>query len=364
MIMARQNQYFPQSRPHPGETLAEKMDEMGMGPKEFALRTGKPEKTIIAILKGDSPITPDMAVQFEAVTKIPANFWMNHQRNYDEYLARLRHQETLEEAISWVKLFPVADMIRNNWLPATPSGIERAAALLSFFGFANPSAWDEYYLKRELKVAFRISLKLTKQPYAISAWLRQGELQAASLSAPTYSEKNFKSALDDIRSVMAVNPGDFFHQLQTMCLNAGVKVVYTPGLPKAPISGCSRWLNDTPLIQLTNRYKRYDSFWFTFFHEAGHIIKHGKKDIFLEMDGYSDNEPEKEKEADEFAASCILSKQQETEIVSNLPLQDLEIKRFAARFNTHPSMIIGRLLYLGRISYKEGRGYLVPVAFD
>ena len=71
--MAKQNQYNPQSAPHPGATLKEKLEELGMGPKEFALRTGKPEKTITAILKGDSSITSDMAVQFENVTKIPAH---------------------------------------------------------------------------------------------------------------------------------------------------------------------------------------------------------------------------------------------------------------------------------------------------
>jgi len=86
--MAKQNQYLPQSVPHPGETLAEKLEEMGMRPKEFALRTRMPEKTVTAILKGDSSITPDMAVQFENVAKIPAHFWMNHQRGYDEYVAR------------------------------------------------------------------------------------------------------------------------------------------------------------------------------------------------------------------------------------------------------------------------------------
>ena len=43
------NQYFPQSVSHPGETLEEKLQEMGMGPKEFSIRTGKPEKTIFAI---------------------------------------------------------------------------------------------------------------------------------------------------------------------------------------------------------------------------------------------------------------------------------------------------------------------------
>lgn len=88
--MTKHNQYFPQSVPHPGETLAEKMEEMEMGPKEFALRTGKPEKTIIAILNGKSSITPDMAVLFENETKIPATFWMNYQSGYDEYIAKIK----------------------------------------------------------------------------------------------------------------------------------------------------------------------------------------------------------------------------------------------------------------------------------
>jgi HTH-type transcriptional regulator/antitoxin HigA len=115
--MAKQNQYFPQSVPHPGETLAEKLEEMEMGPKEFALRTGKPKKTIIAVVGGKSSITPDMAVQFENVTKIPANFWMNHQRGYDEYIARVKRQTVIQEALAWAKQFPLADMIKKGWLP-------------------------------------------------------------------------------------------------------------------------------------------------------------------------------------------------------------------------------------------------------
>ena len=101
--MAKQNQYFPQSRPHPGETLAEKLEEMGMSSKEFAIHTGKPEKTINAILNGKSAITSDMAKLFENVTKIPAHFWMNSQRSYDEFVAREKYKQTLEEANEWVK---------------------------------------------------------------------------------------------------------------------------------------------------------------------------------------------------------------------------------------------------------------------
>jgi HTH-type transcriptional regulator / antitoxin HigA len=299
--MTAVGKYVPPIVFHPGETLAEKLEELAMGPKEFALRTGKPEKTITAILKGDSSITPDMAVQFEVVTRIPAHFWMNHQRSYDEYLAREKRQKVIQQATEWARQFPIKDMMSKGWIPYATSMSEKTEALLSFFSFANHGAWEDYYCKQELKVAFRISLATTREPYAISAWLRKGELQAAELSAKDYSGKKFKGVLPHIKSVMANHTDDSFNQLQDICLGAGVKVVHTPDLPKAPICGSTRWLNDTPLIQLTGSYKRNDSFWFTFFHEAAHILLHGKKDIFLEKVEYSDKDKQKEEEADQFA---------------------------------------------------------------
>lgn len=362
--MAKQNQYFPQSRPHPGETLVEKLEEMEMGPKEFALRTGKPEKTITAILKGDSSITPDMAVQFENVTKIPAHFWMNHQRSYDEYIAREKRLAVIEQAVEWAKKFPLAEMIKMEWLPQAATIQEKTMAMLSFFGFSNHSAWEDYYFKQQLKVAFRISLANTNEPYAISAWLRKGELQATELQAKDYSEKNFKDALPELKTVMAKHPANFYNQLQGICLEAGVKVVHTPSLPKAPICGSTRWLNDTPLIQLTGRYKRNDSFWFTFFHEAGHILLHGKKDIFLEKVEYSDKDKVKEAEADEFAIKWTLTEEEEAEILDNAPLNEDDIRNFAKQFNTHPAIIIGRLQHKKLIPYSLGGEYLEPVIFE
>jgi addiction module HigA family antidote len=362
--MAKQNQYFPQSRPHPGETLAEKLEEMEMGPKEFALRTGKPEKTIIAILKGESSITTDMAVQFENVTKIPANFWMNHQRGYDEFLAREKRQKVIEEAVAWSRQFPLADLIKKGWLQPVSTIQEKTTAMLDFFGFSNHTAWENYYFKQQLKVTFRISLAQTNEPYAISAWLRKGELQAAELEANDYSEKKFKEILPELKSIMAKHPEDFFNQLQRICLGSGVKVVHTPCIKKAPISGATRWLNDTPFIQLTGRFKRNDSFWFTFFHEAGHILLHGKKDIFLEKVEYSDKDLEKEQQADEFACKWTLTDDEEAKILEAAPLSEEVIRDFAKQFNTHPAIIIGRLQHKKLIPYSFGREYFEPVIFE
>ncbi len=362
--MAKQNQYFPSVVFHPGETLAEKLEEMEMGPKEFALRTGKPEKTIIAVLNGKSSITPDMAVQFENVTKIPANFWMNHQRGYDEYIAREKRQTVIQEAVAWAKQFPLADMIKKGWLPQVATIEEKTMEMLAFFGFSNHTAWEDYYFKQQLKVAFRISLAQTKEPYAISAWLRKGELQAAELEAKDYSEKKFKEALPELKAIMANHPEGFFNQLQSICLEVGVKVVHTPCINKAPISGSTRWLNDTPFIQLTGRYNRNDSFWFTFFHEAGHILLHGKKDIFLENLDYTDKDIEKEQEADEFACQWTLTEDEEAEILAAAPLKEDDICDFAKQFNTHPAIIIGRLQHKRLIHFSVGTHFFEQVIFE
>ncbi len=362
--MTKQNQYFPQSVSHPGETLEEKMMEMGMGPKEFAVRTGKPEKTIIAVLKGESAITPDMAIQFESVTKIPAHFWMNNQRSYDEYIAREKRKAVIQDAVSWAKQFPLSDMIKKGWIHAVSNMEEKTMELLSFFGVSNPDAWHDYYFNQELKVAFRISLAHTSEPYALSAWLRKGEIQATELPTVEYSEKRFKELLPEIKSLMASHPVDFFQQLQAICLKAGVKVIHTPCLPKAPIHGSTRWLNDTPFIQLTGRYKRNDAFWFTFFHEAGHILLHGKKDIFLENVEYSDKDTDKEQEANEFAIKWTFSKAEENEVLRQQAISEADIVRFAQKFNTHPAIIIGRLQHDEVIPYSLGRKFFETIDFN
>ncbi len=360
----QKNQYQPQIAFHPGETLEEKLAELGMGPKEFAVRTGKPEKTIIAIQKGKSSITPEMAVQFEHVLKIPAHFWLNMQRSYDEFMAREERKQVIAQAGNWTKQFPLADMIKKGWIPAKASIEEKTSALLEFFGICSHQAWEDYYFHQELKVAFRISLAHTKEPYAIAAWLRQGQLQAAELTASAYDAKLFRNTLPEIKNLMARHPKDFFEQLQTICLKAGVKVVYTPCIKKAPINGCTRWLNDTPLIQLTGRYKRNDIFWFTFFHEAGHILLHGKKDIFLENVDYSDKVLEKEREADDFAVKWTLPKEQETEILQKFEITEVDVLAFAKKFNTHPAIIIGRLHYKKHLHPSVGRQFFEAIELE
>lgn len=357
------NQFTPTVVFHPAETLREKLTEMGMSIKEFALRTGKPEKTIIAVLNEESSLTPEMGVLFEKVTQIPASFWIDKQARYNEYIARNKQEEALINAQEWAKEFPYAEMAKHNWVPPTRNIEQKTHHLLSFFGVASPAAWESLYMQSELKIAAYTSLKHTHEAHAVSAWLRHGELQARKTEVTPFDSKRLKENIPAMRQLMVEQPQDFFIQLQKLCADAGVILLFTPKLPKVPLSGSTRWINDTPLIQLTARYGQNDRFWFTFFHELGHIILHGKKYISLENIDFAAADTQKEQEAHDFAVKLTFSKEQEQKLLSEHPtsISTGDIVNYAKVFNTHPAMIIGRLQHLNLIPYSVGREFIIPI---
>ncbi|MCR5520260.1 MAG: HigA family addiction module antidote protein [Bacteroidales bacterium] len=343
---------------HPGETLAEKLKEMEMSVKEFAVRVSKPEKTIFAVISGNSSITTDMAISFEMVTKIPASFWLRKQQMYDEYKVRKQREEEAKASIEWMKHFPYAEMVKRSWIESVKTPEERVRALFEFFGFSTEKAWSDYYLRQELPLAFRISLSSTKDPHAMSVWLRRGELQAKAEEQKTsFDEKKLKTMIPEMKQLMVDEPDDFFPRLQALCRECGMVLIVTPTLPKAPINGATRWIKDTPVIQLSGRYKGYDHLWFNFFHEVGHILLHGKKDIFLEKAGISGQDETKEKEADNYASDVLLAKSDELEFLRNASFSRAGILDAAKKYNTHPSILVGRLKHLGVMEYWQGQDF-------
>jgi len=346
---------------HPGVTLREKLEDLQITPKEFAVRTGKPIKTISNVLNGKSSITPEMAVQFEKVLKIPASFWMAKQANYNEYIAREKEKEELTEAIEWSKKFPYNDLAKLGYVAFTKDAKEKAKNLLSFFNISKSKAWEEIYINQQVPVFFKISLKNSKNPYSLSAFLRTGEIEASKIDAPPFKKVKLKKVLKNLKDIMCQESGNFLEEIKECSLSAGVKIVFTPSLPNTGVNGVVRWLNDNPTIQITDRFKRYDIFWFSLFHEFGHIVLHGnKKNIFLEEMEHT--KTKEEVEADKFAEDFLLSDENYNKIINEInslndksPSQILDtIKQYAKTFNTHKDIIIGRILFHDNSLYKYG----------
>lgn len=265
----------------PGETLQEELASRGMTQAELADRTGMAKKTINEIIKGKAPITPDTALKLEHVFGLPAHFWNMLEQNYQETKARLAEQDRLKADLDWLRRFPVGEMIKLGWLRRCQDKVEQLQELLTFFGIASVGLWETVWENHQ--TAYRQSQRVTAHREAISAWLRQGEREGQQLDCAPYREIHFRKSLKLIRELTLETPDVFVPQLIALCAKAGVAVVFVPELPHTGISGATRWLNkEKALIQLSLRYKSNDHLWFTFFHEAGHILKHGK-DVFLEI---------------------------------------------------------------------------------
>ncbi len=341
----------------PGDTIQEHIDFIGMSQAELAERMGRPKEKINDIIKGREPITTATAFQLDKVLGIPAGFWINRENTYRKELYELQQQEALESQKDWLAAFPINEIRKLGWLPHTREKHILVDSLLKFFGVASTEEWETIYVAEEVSVAFRVSLAHTQSPHAISAWLRMGELQAKELKIEPFDKRKFKDALSEIKELAFLIPVGFAQQLQNICAQCGVALVYTPKLPKAPISGATRWFHNKPIIQLSGRFKTNDHFWFTFFHEAAHIILHGKKDVFLENVTGATIDLEKEEEANAFAAKQLLTDGQLREIRQAEPLTDELIQAFAHKFRTPPGVIIGRLQHLGLIPYSTGNEF-------
>ena len=285
----------------PGDTLAETLAMKGINQPTLAMRMGRPIKTINEIIRGKAAIIPETAIQLERVLGIGADFWLEREKNYRLELAEISDAESMLKTKDWVNNFPISAMKKMQWIDYKDNDMSKAAALFCFFGVSGQEPYYDYYHKNVYHTAYRMSQASGKNPYAVSAWLKQGEHQSEKINSARYEASQFKEALLEIKNINAKQPANFFSLLQAVCASAGVKVVSTPCLPHTKLHGSTRWINDNPVIQLTNLYKRNDVFWFTFFHEAGHILRHGKRDIFVEGLLYSPEAQVKEKEADDFA---------------------------------------------------------------
>ena len=349
----------------PGDTIQETIDTLGMSQNELAERMGRPVKTVNEIIKGKEALTPATAVQLERVLHIPAAFWLERERQYMQALTAIEHEAKLDSwANTWLVQFPVKVLEKLGWIPSHVSKTKTVEALLSFFGVATPDEWTSVYIGEKMNTSYyRISLAHVTQHGALSAWLRKGELQAKTLRLGPFDRKKFQENLATIRSLAHQHPADFQEQLQSLCSEAGVAVVFTQCLPKTNVSGVARWINNgqTPLIQLSGRYKSNDHFWFTFFHEAGHILKHGKKDFFIEGNSDVHLDETKEREANEFAANYLIPARDFRRFVEQGDFSEAAILQFADAVETHPAVIAGRLSHEELIHFKEAAAFKIRV---
>ena len=186
---------------------------------------------------------------------------------------------------------------------------------------------------------------------ALYAWLRKGEIKGQDMDTAEYNKRKFKGAVKEIRTLTATSPEVFQSSIVDLCADAGVAVVFVPELPKSGANGLARWLTpDKGLIQMSLRWKWSDIFWFSFFHECYHILKH--KGTYVHIKGFG-GAMEHEKAADEFAANFLIRPNEWQKFVDSYCYDSKSVTDLSELIGIDPGIIVGRMQHEKLIPYNR-----------
>ena len=331
------DQFEPDYALPPGATLRDVINAMGMSQSELALRTGLSLKHVNQIIQGVAPVTHETALALEKVTGVPARFWNSLEVIYRDRQARLRQAEISEADRAWLNSLPVRELAERGKLDANSDAAALLQQVCRFFGVANREIWERVW--RAPLAAFRRSPSFVSDRPALASWLRLGELDAAEIRCQPFNAKNFRASLREIRLLTRADPETFSKEVIRICAESGVAVVFISEIKGCRASGAAHWLSPSKaVIQLSDRHKRDDHLWFSFFHEAGHLLLHSKKETFVTNDALSDLA---EEEANVFAATTLIPKSKEP-LLAELETPS-EIEEFAEQLGIAPGIVVGRM---------------------
>lgn len=341
--MTETEAFRPNWASSPGDTIADALEEQKVSVSAFSKRIGCSVDETEDLLAGRISISLGLARKLHAELGSTVEFWMSRDFHYRETVARLNSAETKE----WIADLPLRDMVRFGWMRSM-SAAQEAAACLRFFDVPDIAAWRTKYAQLQDRVAFRTSPSFESRPGSVAAWLRQGEIEARSIKSASWKPKLFESNLIDVRRLTrAKDPANFVPSLRDLCAAAGVAVVIVRAPNGCRASGATRFLSDRQaLLQLSFRYLSDDQFWFSFFHEAGHLLLHGRDGFFLE--GMGTPATAQEREASAFAQRVLIPAQWHDEMMALRP-DSHEVIRFARKIGIAPGIVAGQLQFHGRV---------------
>lgn len=347
--------YAPSAVSPPGETLGEMLDERSLAQAELARRMNRPVNAINEIVLGAKEITQDTAIELERVLGVPAHFWLARESRYREHLARARDAAKAEDRMGWLESLPLKALQKAGSLPMGQLTAAFKTTLiepaLRFFGVASPEGWHEQYDR--LQAAFRrANPERQTDNAAITAWLRLGEIAASSrMELPAYNAETLQALIPQMRALSTRPASEIPQGLVSLCAQAGVVLVFIPPIAGTHVSGVARWLGDRPLVQLSLLGKFSDMFWFSFFHEIAHILKHPKRAVFLDDASSGEaTESKEEQEADQFAANTLISAHARAELGS-IACTATSVRAFARAQGIHPGIVVGCMQHMKLISY-------------
>lgn len=345
----------------PGDLIKEELEMRGWTQEDLAEILGRTTTTVNEIITGKRGITIDSAKGISEAFGTSAQFWLNMESAYRLSLEKNRPETVSRRAVLY-NAAPIRAMIKRSWIENSTSVEVLEQRLREFFGVSDLNQIPELsYMAR------KSTSELTSEQ---RAWLFRVKNLEQAVHVEKYSESRLNTALEKLK-VMLNDEADI-RSIPKVLANAGIKILVVEPLPQSKIDGVSFWVNGTPVIALSLRFDRIDSFWYTLMHEIGHIKnKDGliSNSIVLDtdlFDEYNDDNPY-ELGADTFAVSFLVPQKEFNNFIIRIqPMYSKsKIVAFAKRMGVHPGIVVGQLHHLGRgnggIDYSNCREMLIKI---
>jgi len=325
----------------PGATIKEQLIDRGMSQKEFAVRMGISEKHISKLINGEVQLTIEMARRLEMVLGIPAQFWCNLESIYREKIAKVIEENAIDDDIEIARKIPYKEMVKNRWIEDTSKWPEKVINLRKFFEVAQLKFWCGNLIPG---IACRKLSTSTKSDYALLVWAQKAKLESRKINTSPIDIKSLINLIPEIRKMTLENPKDFCPQLKEKLASCGIALVFLPHIGGSFLHGATFYERNKIVLGLTVRGKDADKFWFSLFHEIGHIILGhiGKAEGTTEED---------ECDADTFSKDTLIPNYQFERYVKDTEIKEDSILHFAHEVEIDPGIVVGRLQKEGYIKY-------------
>jgi Zn-dependent peptidase ImmA (M78 family)/plasmid maintenance system antidote protein VapI len=338
------NAFEPDWFSRPGDTLVALMEQKELTCDALASKLSCQPNVVRGLISGTVPIDGAMATSLAKIVGGSEAFWLKRQSSYQASLDRVANSLPPGTTDAWLKSFPVRDIAEYGWIKRPTKREDLLKAYLAFFGVQSPKEWERRYADVARSALFRTSVSFESKVGALSAWLRQAEIEAAGAVTEQWDARKLRASLEQLRILTkAKAPEYFLPRIRTICARAGVAVVFVRPPTGCRASGATRFLGpDKAFVALSFRHLSDDHFWFTLFHEIGHLLLHGQDQTFLDVDRVVSSDAEKE--ANNFAANVLIPPNKREELVS-LPAQRDRIVRFAYSIGVSAGIVVGQMQY-------------------
>lgn len=320
-----------------GDFIAEWMEDEGINAAELARRLGSSRKHVSELLSGKAPLSHEVALDLERVTGVPARLWNLYESTYRGDLARRAYDEELAAQYDQASAFPLQYLRKFGYV--TASARDRAGTVRQLLEILRVADLDAFWATwRHGSIAYRRAATARNDVAKLATWLALAELETDERSeAPPFDRAGLHGLLPGLRTLTASpDPAEAVRSAIEQLHTVGVMLCFVPAVPGLGIHGATRWIGGRPLIQLSLLWKSDDQLWFTLFHELGHVLLHGDKDLYISGDHTT-----AEDEANTWASDLLIP----PAIAASLPRgRDISaVQAIAADLGIAPSIVLGRV---------------------